>query len=340
MDTHLPRNAPDLLQAALAAVQWPGLQWTIVEPQRGVADRRADAMLRLRFDGREVLYVADVRRGLRRATLGAALHQLAEYGDKALLVADYITPPMADELRARGVQFIDAAGNAWLRQPPLYVWVKGQRPAQDTVARAAIGRAFQATGLQVLFTLLCKPGAADLPYREIAALAGTAHGTVGWVMAELPKLGFVAQMRGKRRLVDAERLLRQWVVEYAQTLRPRLPLARYAAAKLDWAQTIDATRYGLLLGGEPAAARLTHHLHPGTATFYGEKADRQLLIDQRLQPDRLGNVEVLRRFWTFDGDTPGMVPPLLVYADLLAIGDTRCLEIAGEMHADIIAGLE
>jgi hypothetical protein len=339
MDKQPTRHAPDLLQTALAAVQLPGLQWTILGEKRGGVAERTDAGVRLRFDGGEVRYTIELKRGLRRATLGATVHHLAGYGDKALLVADYITPPMADELRARGVQFIDTAGNAYLTQPPLYVWVKGQRPQEALAPQTQAGRAFQATGLQVLFTLLCKPVVVNLPYREIAALAGVAHGTVGWVMAELPQLGFVATLRKQRRLIDAERLLKRWVDAYAQRLRPKLLLGRYDARKLDWTDDIDAAHYGLLLGGEPAAARLTHHLRPGTATFYGNRVAPQLLIDQRLQPDRNGNVEVRRRFWTFEGETPGMVPHLLVYADLLAIGDTRCLETAGEMYAGIAAGL-
>lgn len=53
-----------------------------------------------------------------------------------------------------------------------------------------------------------------------------------------------------------------------------------------------------------------------------------------------GNVEILRRFWTFDGETAGQVPDLLVYADLLAIGDARCLETAKEMHDGIVARFE
>lgn len=330
----------ELLRAAITAVQWPGLQWNIVEQGHPFATGREDAVLRLRTGDHEQLYHAELKRGLRRATLGGALHGMADYGDQALLVADYITPPMAEELRTRDVQFIDTAGNAYLRQPPLYVWVKGQRRPDVAAGLAPAGRVFRPTGLQVLFTLLCKPEIADLPYREIAVQAGVAHGTVGWVMAELPKLGFLAEVQGKRRLIDAERLLAQWVTAYAQTLRPKLVLARYHAAKIDWAETFDARHYDLLLGGEPAAALLTKNLRPGTVTLYGEDANPRLLVDQRLQPDPQGNVEIMRRFWTFDGETPGMVPHLLVYADLLAIGDTRCIETAGEMRADIVNRLE
>jgi hypothetical protein len=85
---------------------------------------------------------------------------------------------------------------------------------------------------------------------------------------------------------------------------------------------------------------LTGHLRPGTATFYGAKANRKLMVDQRLRPDPDGNVEILRRFWTFDGETRGQVPGLLVYADLLAIGDARCMETAGEMYDGIVTRFE
>ena len=44
--------------------------------------------------------------------------------------------------------------------------------------------------------------------------------------------------------------------------------------------------------------------------------------------DASGNVTIFRRFWTFDGDEPGLAPAPLVYADLMATGDGRCMETA------------
>ncbi|WP_405041606.1 type IV toxin-antitoxin system AbiEi family antitoxin [Polaromonas sp.] len=44
-----------------------------------------------------------------------------------------------------------------------------------------------------------------------------------------------------------------------------------------------------------------------------------------------------RRFWHFpqadgDGDGDACVPPVLVYADLLATGDARCIETAKRLY--------
>ncbi len=145
-----------LLAHAVKAMEPLGLQFRILRPEAPDGDHRADAMIGLRFGGRRLRYLAEVKRGLRPATLGAVIHQLRAYGGIPLLVTDHVTPPLADALRAQGVEFIDAAGNAFLNQPPLLVFVKGQRPADGVVALER-GRAFQATGLQVLFALVARP---------------------------------------------------------------------------------------------------------------------------------------------------------------------------------------
>ena len=328
----------NLIDTALAAVRQLGIDAEVERRQPKLGRAQADALIRVRHGDQEILYAAEVKRGLRPAFLGAVLQQLERLGEQVLLVTDYVTPPLADELRARRVAFIDTAGNAYLDRPPLLVWVKGQRPAMRAAAQTA-GRAFQASGLQVVFALLCHPEQVDLPYREIAKRAGVAHGTVGWVMAELPKLGFVAEVGGKRRLLQPERLLQQWVEAYARTLRAKLILGRFKAEKLDWWETVDPLRYGLIMGGEGAAARLTRYLRPGTLTFYGEKAEPRFLLDHRLRTDPAGEVEILRRFWGFDNDDPALTPTLLVYADLLAIGDARCLETAKRLYDGILARL-
>jgi len=330
----------DLLNTALTRLAKWGLTAEIARAEPTRLHGHADALVRIRHGAQKEVYAAEVKRGLRPNALGLVLLQLDRLGNNALLVADYVTPPLAEELKARGVEFIDVAGNAYLNRPPLLIWVKGEKPLTHFEAPRATGRAFQPTGLRVLFAILCRPEIVDLPYREIAKQAGVAHGTVGWVIAEMPKMGYVAVVGGKRRLMQPERLLQQWVDAYARSLRPKLQLGRYRAETLEWWTRVEPTDYGLVLGGEAAAVRLTKILRPGTLTFYGARIEPKLLLDQRLTPDDAGNVEFLKRFWAFENDPPGIAPDVLVYADLVTIGDARALEAAKQLQGGILARLE
>jgi hypothetical protein len=340
MDFMATRNPPLLFEAALAEGLALGLKLKQIQVAPHRFELEPDAWVRLAMGETTIELPVLVRRDVTPETLGAIAHRMAQWGGKALLIAGYVPPAMADALRAMGTAFLDGAGNAFIDVAPLFIWVKGQRKRVPAEAQEPLGRAFQPRGLQVLFALLCNPGLVDRPYREIAAHAQVAHGTVGWVMAELPQLGFMGGMKGHRRLVQGERLLAQWVEAYARTLRPKLLLGRYAAEKLDWAQGAEVEPYGLLLGGEPAGERLTGYLKPATATFYGEQVDPRFLAAHRLRKDPAGRVEFRRRFWAFEAEEPHLVPTILVYADLLAIGDGRCLETAAllleRIHARLV----
>src|SRR3990167_3853110 len=336
-----------VLDTAIEAARELGVVMEIVqwEPQLGRA--RADALVRVKHGGQEVLYAVEVRRALHPATLGAALQQLERLGPQAMLVTDYVTPALADELKARHIAFLDTAGNAYFEQPPLLIWVKGQKLAAKPAAVTA-GRAFQPTGLQVLFTLLCNPQAVNRPYRELADMAGVAHGTVGWVMPDLQQLGFVRDLKGKRgtrRLFEVERLLDQWADAYARVLRPRTLLGRYYVPTLEGWKDWPLAEHGALWGAEPAAALLTDYLRPDVLTLYADKLPGLLAARMKFlkepAPGHTAVVEVRKRFWNFPGDPAytNVVPPLLVYADLLATGDARCIETAKMVYDAYVARL-
>lgn len=325
-----------LIDNVLRAARLNGVDAAIVARELRQKNTRANALVDIAFGGQRVRYTVEAKKALTPAMLGAAMHQLQQLEQPALLVTDYLTPPMAERLREIGVEFLDAAGNAYLNKPPLLVWIKGQRLAAKPVA-PEVGRAFQPGGLQVLFALLCNPDALNLPYRELARMAGVAHGTVGWVMADLQQVGFVKDIqgrRGTRRLYDGRRLLTQWTEAYARNLRPRLLLGRYYIPMIEGWEKWPLDQYAAQWGAEPAAALATDYLRPGELTIYAEKLPGLLAAKQRFvqvpEPGRTAVVEVRKRFWDFPDDPklPGLVPPLLIYADLLAIGDGRCLETA------------
>ena len=92
--------------------------------------------------------------------------------------------------------------------------------------------------------------------------------------------------------------------------------------------------------GEVAAAKLTGYLKPSTITLYADKNRLgELVIANRLKKDPQGNIEIFERFWPLgngfgDGDT---THPILIYADLAAIGNQRTMETARiiyEQHID------
>ena len=336
----------DLLGAAIEAARKHGLDARLVRARNQISVR-PDAWIEIRCGKVRLRFAVDVKRSITPATVGPIVHHLARLGEQALLVTAYITPPMAERLREQRIAFLDTAGNAYLDRAPLLVWVKGQKPEARSVA-PEVGRAFQPTGLKVLFALLCNPDAVNLPYRQVAAMVNVAHGTVGWVMADLTQLGYLRESGGKRRmrrLFERSRILPRWTEAYARALRPRTLIGRYYVPTIenwsDWA----LAEHGALWGGEPAAALLTRHLRPGELTIYADKlpgklAGRQKFL-QNPRPGHTAAVEVRKRFWTFAGDPrhEQIVPPLLVYADLLATGDQRCIETAGLVYEAHVARL-
>ncbi|HUF73200.1 MAG TPA: type IV toxin-antitoxin system AbiEi family antitoxin [Gammaproteobacteria bacterium] len=330
----MDKPTENLLNAALATAKKLGVPATLQRAPEG----EADAVILIGKGRRARQYLAEIKRGLRPATLGATLHQIERYDKPGLLIADYVTPPMAETLKDRGIAFFDAAGNAFLDQPPIYLWIKGERPREETLPRTTVGRAFRPGGLKVIFALLCHPEWVDRPYREIAAEAGVAHGTVGWVMTDLQDLGFVADIDQHRRLLQRERLLKQWAEAYARTLRPKLVLQRYRTDLAGWWKNLNVRKYGVQFGGEAAEAQVTRRLRPETITLYTKKIDPRLLVDFALKKDAAGPAELVERFWTFEDAENATVPLPLIYADLLVTGDARCLEAADLIYERIVNG--
>lgn len=340
----------NLLSEALAALRGFGLAASEEVAQGRGGYKRADAVARIGQGLQQQRYVVEVKRTLRPANLGAALHeldQLAElYGLPGLLVADYITPELAEVLREQGREFADAAGNAHIRQPGVLIQIAGRKQLLKTAA-LQIGRAFQPTGLQVIFALLCHPEWINLPYRELAARAGVAHGTVGWVMPDLQQQGFITEIKGKRgtrRLHEGERLLGLWVDAYARQLRPRTLLGRYFVQTIDDWRDWPLAEHAAQWGGEPAGALLTQYLKPAELTLYAEKLPGLLAgkykFRQEADAQHRDAVEVRRRFWDFPGEqAQACVPPVLVYADLLATGDARCIETAKRLYEEHVVQL-
>lgn len=346
--TDLPAHETRLLDDALQAfTRTTGLPAARVQhPRERRVGRRPDAAIQIEANGRRFQLLADVKAIDRAVALGAAKHQLETYGKPGILIAPYLTPELADQCRqSLDLNFIDTAGNAYVRTPGLFVFVRGERPRGHRVTTMGARRGGTATALRVLFALLCKSELVNGPYRDIVAAAGVALGAVGWVFFDLQQRGYITGgLRGRnRRLLDRSRLVEEWVTNFPIKLRPKLNPRRFQASDPGWwhqARLAPGARWG----GEVAAAKLTKYLKPAASTIYLDPQHRSsaltaLVRQHRLRADVNGSIEVLESFWTFERSQktpPDLVPPLLVYADLMATLDPRNLEVAKRIRAEYL----
>lgn len=305
---------------------------------------RGDATVALTLTGQQHTLIAEIKRVDRFAHLVDLKYRLGERADEMLLVAPRITEEMADKCRELDLQFIDTTGNAYLKRPGLFVLVKGQRPNETfQLDRPEGKRAVTPTNLRVVFALLCKPALLNATYRDLNEVAGVALGTIGWVFFDLDERGYTIGEKNKRALLERDKLIQEWVTNYPIKLRPKLNVRKFRAPTPDWWKTIDVKQYGAQWGGEVAAEKLTGYLRPQTFTLYFHKAGMnknmtKMVVEHKLKPDLFGDIEIIDGFWDFkDEPTTETVPPILVYADLLATLDPRNFETAKIIHEKYIA---
>jgi len=346
----------EILDRAIKAVEREtGLRLRTEQWEARLGNRQVDAIVRLEPGNRTL--VAEIKKWAQQANFGALISQVKQFPeDEGLLVADYVNPNMADKLRQQGVQFIDAVGNAFINQPPVYVYVTGNRQKERGLMLTKDGakRAFEPKGLMVIYAFLRYPELVNAPYREIAERAGVAVGTVGWVLNGLKAAQFIRDKGGKkaRRLVNYRKLLERWVEAWPEKLKPKQLVGEFIAEDPYWWEEVDIREYDGYWGGEIAAAKYTNYLKPEVATVYlPEHARTRLLRDARLRKAtewteyKTGAVLIYRPFWPVHPDElddelrEGLVHPILAYADLVATGETRNLEVARRIYDEHIAQL-
>ncbi|NTZ83252.1 hypothetical protein FCJ61_09655 [Burkholderia metallica] len=348
----LPMSEQHVLDEACAAFGRVTRRFN-ARPVRVPAAYRARADAMVRFDVAGQVVEMPVAVSLRVESLAGALAELRRRGGGTapasgerplMLVAPHLSAELAAGLIDQGIPFLDTAGNVCLIQPEATVMIAG-RPKPARTPRRQASRATTPKGLAVMFALATQPGLVAQPYREIAAASGVALGTVNLAMDDLIARGLVGQRRNGERLIpDWPRFVQEWVALYPSRLRAKLPARRFAALAPDWWRGFDFAAFDAQLGGEPAADLLTHDLKPAAITVYTHGAvPNRLLLQARLRPDEHGDVELLEAFWPpspaldwREQDVP-LVPPLLIYADLVSSGDSRNLAAAEHIHDRYLA---
>jgi hypothetical protein len=300
--------------------------------------RYPDGLVQIAHRNDKWHFAVEVKARVTRATAGMGKIDPLNREEKVLMVTEYVAPPIADLLKELNIFFVDTAGNAYINEPPLYVFVKGNKP-QLTLKNKTQKRLFKPGGLKVVFTLLNHPEMINKPYRDIAKKADVALGTIGWLIWDLKEMGFCIELgKRNRKLMNVKNLFKRWVEAYPEQLRPKLIKERFEATNPNWWKEINIKEYGACWGGEVAAAHLTGYLKPAKATIYTNEPIGELVLKNRLRKAEQGNVEILTLFWNFKYELADrdIVPPILIYADLMATGDHRTIETAEMIYEKYI----
>lgn len=281
-----------------------------------------------------------------RATLSGLRAQHPQDATRPTLIgAEAVSPRSAEALRRAGIQYVDAAGNAWISFHDVLIDVRGRRPARGFSPgrqRRPGGNLFSTGRAKVAFVLLQWPALWHRTQREVATAAGVSLGQANGAIAMFRDAGFGP---GGHRS-DSE-LLDLWVGAFPTGLSHKIFLAGYhgdleaGAVGSPWPSTIE----GAEISGEMA---VPHLLRPTAMTIYVEALDPSLPLKHRWRSDGESNITVRKRFWrvpSWDVTSNGVAdearqtaPSVLIYADLMSSANPRAREAAGEWRSQL-AGL-
>jgi hypothetical protein len=314
----------DIVQKSLSKFeQSTGLKVTLIEH----SDVHTDFSVEIATGSTMNVFDIEAKPTINAAVIGHIKQKIDLFQNPPLLITSYITPAMYDLLKSSNINAIDAAGNALIITSFLIIQLRGCKPEEPL---SSVSRMFRPSGLKLLFALLCKPGLESSDYREIASEANVSLGSVGWIIRDLKQSGYLVTLGNKKmKLLKKEELVKKWVFNYHDQLKPKLFLGHYSSLLDNWFEK-SGNFQNCFLGSEPAASIMTGYLKPDLLTIYVDELQNDFLIKNKLHKTKDGKIVIFKKFWRFidQWSEKNVVPPLLVYADLIGSQSDRNIETA------------
>lgn len=295
--------------------------------------KELDGKIDFRYNNQLHTVFIEVKKELRNHQL-PQLEELKKNYQPLMVVAEYIFPKIKEELRKKGIAYLETNGNLYYKQGDTFLWLDGQKAM--LTGKAKKGRAFTKTGLKLVFHFLLNEHLVNVTYREIARRTGIGFGNVNFIMTDLKEQGFLLAIdKQTYKLVNKKELLNKWMEGYEQKLKPALLIGTFRFLKeedfMNW-KRLPLQNMKTWWGGEPAGDLFTNYLKPEELTLYTTEKKNELIRHYRLIPDEKGKIKAYQKFWQYDEVNDNVVPPLLIYIDLMNKGDRRCTETAQKIY--------
>ena len=92
---------------------------------------KPDAVLTIENNEYQIEFNVEIKLFLNRARLGIVIHQMKGMKGIPLLITEYVNPGLMETMEENKINFIDAAGNALIKEPPLFIKLKGNKSTQE-----------------------------------------------------------------------------------------------------------------------------------------------------------------------------------------------------------------
>ena len=277
-----------------------------------------------------VIFACDVRTQVNKANYNLVVQQMrslkAQTDKPLMLAANHFSPELFDSLPEEGISVVESNGNCNIVAAPMFIRISGQKATQTKETK---GKAFNEAGLKVIFYMLLDETNINKPYRTIHEETGLSLGTIKNVIEELGMGRFVLTTEKGRFLKNRKELLDVWQTHYNQSLKPKLLLKEMefvdADCRRDWEKIVLPD--GMCWGGEGGAFLIDRYLVPELFDIYTETPSVKLMMTKKVKFQEKGRIRLYQKFWKgiIDEKT---APKILIYADLMGSGNSRCIEAA------------
>ncbi|MGE5339907.1 MAG: type IV toxin-antitoxin system AbiEi family antitoxin [Candidatus Omnitrophota bacterium] len=280
-----------------------------------------------------------IMRNLRPSTLSLLESRFNTVNSQfKMLLADYISPPIADTLRMKKIWFIDEAGNIYIEIPEKIFILNTNKGRIETEKRHPL---VSHVNGKLFFYLLKNGPQLKSGYREIAAKSMVSLGKVSQTLAELKRRKIIKVTGDGLCVLEPLKLLELWVRIYLEKIKPQSFKGKYKWPYGKDFSNIDRVSVQLKpaigIGGERAAELYTGYLKSAFMDLWvPENYMAEFAKQVKLLESREGTIRLYTLFSDalLNTDEPGeeiqikKLHPLVVYADLVETSDPRCVETA------------
>ena len=284
-------------------------------------------------------FVAVVKNTVSHSNFISILNKLDEIKRKTtrpiLLITRYIYPKLAEDFFQHGINVLDTSGNAKIKSGQLFIYVSGKKAKEVKDKKESSLKAFNETGLRLVFFLLMDNSNVNKSYRKINEETQLSLGSIKNIFDELKSLNFILTSKKGRFLKNRQELINLWQLNYNLNLKPKLLVKRYTFINNEDREKWTNIKLpeGMYWGGESGAYLVDGYLHPQLFDIYTEKNSLELVKTGKFKVSEKGEIRVYKKFWKGE-EKSETVSKLLIYADLMGSGDSRCLEAAKRLLAN------